>query len=437
MTLAIMVAGAVMSNVTTTKVEAAEPPIDVKAPSAILVDADTGRILYEKNADVKRSPASMTKMMAEYLILEAIKKGTISWDTPVRINDYIYKLSQNRNLSGVPLRKDVTYTVQELYKAMAIYSANSATIAIGRKIYGSEKKFVEAMNEKAEELGLKDTKFVNSTGLNNSDLMGHEPFGGPNDENVMSAHDAALLAYRLVKDHPNVLKYTSIPKAKFTKGVESPINMPNWNFMLPGLVFEYEGVLGLKTGHTDKAGYCFTSYAERGDVHLISVVMKTDSLKQRFAQTRVLLDYGFNNFHKVTLLNKGYQPKGKKQLPVVKGKEDQVGIEAKQSIQLLIRSGTKNQYKPKVTFDESLFTKDGALTAPVKKGQQVGTVTIENTKTDTYGYLTKQQAAQAASAIVTTGQVEKASWFSLMFRSIGHGLSHFFSGIGDMIKGWF
>ncbi|HET7615348.1 MAG TPA: serine hydrolase, partial [Bacillales bacterium] len=217
MTLAVLFATAAVIP-GNSKVEAAEPPIQVKAPSAILVDADTGKILYEKNADVKRSPASMTKMMAEYLILAAIQKGKISWDSKIHINDYIYDLSQNRALSGVPLRKDITYTVKELYKAMAIYSANAATVALGRKIYGSEKKFVDAMNQKAKELGLTSTKFVNSTGLNNSDLSGNAPYGGPNDENVMSARDAALLAYRLVKDHPEAIKYTSIPKAKFTKG---------------------------------------------------------------------------------------------------------------------------------------------------------------------------------------------------------------------------
>ncbi|HET7616142.1 MAG TPA: D-alanyl-D-alanine carboxypeptidase, partial [Bacillales bacterium] len=209
------------------------------------------------------------------------------------------------------------------------------------------------------------------------------------------------------------------------------------NFMLPGLVYEYKGVLGLKTGHTDKAGFCFTSYAERGDLHLISVVMKTDSLYQRFAQTKVLLNYGFNNFKKATLLKKGYVPKGKKRLPVVKGKKDKVSIQTNQPIKMLIRNGTKKQYKPKFALDSSKLTKKGELTAPVKKGDQVGTVEITFSGGKDYGYLTKDEAKQAVAPVVTTGSVEKASWFTLTLRGIGDFLSGFFSNIGDMVKGWF
>src|SRR5699024_5849968 len=122
-------------------------------------DADTGKILYEKKADKMRSPASMTKMMSEYLVLEAIQDGELSWDSNIKINDYMYKLSQNTDLSGVPLRKDVTYTVEEMYKAMAVSSDNAATVALAKAVAGSEKKFVKQMNDKAKELGLKKVDF--------------------------------------------------------------------------------------------------------------------------------------------------------------------------------------------------------------------------------------------------------------------------------------
>lgn len=416
-------------------VQAAEPP-ELDAPSAILVDADTGKVLYEKNADRKLSPASMTKMMAEYLILDAIEEGEISWDSEVRINDYMYKLSQHGGLSGVPLRKDVTYTVEELYTAMVVYSANAATIAIGAKIYGNEEAFVEAMNEKAKELGMDNTTFVNSTGLNNSSLFGHIAKGGPNDENVMPARDTAKLAYHLLKDHEElVLKYSSMEKAEFTKGVDEPIEMDNWNFMLPGLVYgeEGNGVDGLKTGHTAKAGFCFTGTAKRGDMRLISVVMKTDSVKARFDQTKKLLNYGFSNFEKETLLEEGYVPEGKDSIAVTKGKQDKTGIETNTSITAVVAKGTKEDYKP--TF--SLAEEKKTLTAPVEKGEQVGTIEMTYTGNDeSYGYLT-EGAAQLTAPVVTTESVEKASWFTLMMRGIGDFFSGIWTGITDTVTGWF
>ena len=140
--------------------------------AAILIDADSGKILYEQNAGTPLGIASMTKMMTEYLLLDAIDAGTVSWDQQYRVTEYTHKLSHDRTLSNVPLRADGTYTIKELYEAMAIYSANAATIAIAETIAGTETEFLKLMNKKAEELGLEDYKFVNSTGLNNANLQG-------------------------------------------------------------------------------------------------------------------------------------------------------------------------------------------------------------------------------------------------------------------------
>ena len=146
---------------------AAEEGIGINVAGAILIDADSGKILYEQDADVPLGIASMTKMMTEYILFEAIEEGKITWDQEYRVNDYTYKISQDRSLSNVPLRADGTYTIRELYEATAIYSANAATIAIAESIAGTETEFLKLMNAKAEELGLKDYKFVNTTGLNN------------------------------------------------------------------------------------------------------------------------------------------------------------------------------------------------------------------------------------------------------------------------------
>lgn len=216
----------------------------------------------------------MSKMMTEYILLDQVKAGKIKWDQKYKVSDYAYKISQDRALSNVPLRADGEYTIRELYDAMAIYSANAATIAIAETIAGSETEFLKLMNKKAKELGLKDYEFFNSSGLNNAQLQGMQPVGTPNKgENKMSARSVALLAYRLLKDHPEVLETSSIPSKVFRKGTDDAIKMDNWNFMLKGLVFEYEGVDGLKTGTTDYAGQCFTGTAKRGNTRLISVVM--------------------------------------------------------------------------------------------------------------------------------------------------------------------
>lgn len=155
--------------------QAETDPLNLTVDAAIMIDAETGKILYSKNAEQPLAIASMTKMMTEYLLFEAIEEGRITWDQQYSVTDYTYQLSQNRALSNVPLRQDGTYSIRELYEAMAIYSANAATVAIAETIAGTEDNFVNLMNEKAAELGLEGYTFVNSSGLNNEDLMGMHP----------------------------------------------------------------------------------------------------------------------------------------------------------------------------------------------------------------------------------------------------------------------
>lgn len=196
----------------------AETDLGLTVDAAILIDADSGKILFEQNADTSLGIASMTKMMTEYLLLDAIDAGKVKWDQEYHVTDYTYRMSQNRALSNVPLRRDGSYTIRELYEAMAIYSANAATVAIAETIAGSETEFLKLMNKKAEELGLEGYKFVNSTGLNNADLFGMHPSGtGPEDENVMPAKSVAKLAYHLLKDHPKVLETSKIAKRHSVK----------------------------------------------------------------------------------------------------------------------------------------------------------------------------------------------------------------------------
>lgn len=415
--------------------QAESDPLSLTVDAAIMIDAETGKILYSKNAEQPLAIASMTKMMTEYLLFEAIEEGRISWDQQYSVTDYTYKLSQNRALSNVPLRQDGTYSIRELYEAMAIYSANAATVAIAETIAGTEDNFVTLMNEKAKEMGLEGYTFVNSTGLNNADLMGMHPAStGANDENVMPAESVARLAFLLLQDYPEVLEVASIPKKTFREGTEDAIEMSNWNFMLPGLVYEYEGIDGLKTGTTELAGHSFTGTAERNGMRLITVVMKAvdakgvGSYKARFDATRAMMDYGFAQFTKQEIVAPGQTIEGAETIAIDKGKEDEVGIEIKDGISMVIKSGEKELYTPVFTPETEL------LEAEVEKGQVVGKVKLQKTEGEDLGYILEKDAGVD---VVTTAAVERASWISLVFQGIGAFFAGLWGNVTDFVGGLF
>jgi serine-type D-Ala-D-Ala carboxypeptidase (penicillin-binding protein 5/6) len=405
----------------------AEVQLDVKADAAILVEASTGRVLFEKNADTVLGIASMTKMMTEYILLEAIKEGRVKWDQEYSVTEYVYNVSQDRSLSNVPLRRDGKYNLRELYEAMVIYSANGATIAIAEVIAGSESNFVKMMNEKAQQLGLEKFKFVNSSGLNNRDLKGSHPEGtAPEEENVMSARATSKLAYRLLKDFPEVLETSSITTKIFREGTDDKIEMDNWNWMLPSLVFGYEGVDGIKTGTTDFAGYCFTGTASRDGKRFITVVMNAKnaggqgSYKARFDETRKMFDYAFSNYSMEEILPEQTKIKGSESLPVVKGKEDKVKLYTKESIEMIVLNGEKDQYEPVVVLDKKKLNEDGQLTAPVKEGDVVGYVTIKGKGDKTVSFLNDKAQESLKVELIAAENIEKANWFVLMMRAIGN-----------------
>ncbi|WLR44348.1 D-alanyl-D-alanine carboxypeptidase family protein [Bacillus carboniphilus] len=416
---------------------AEENNIGINAEAAMIVEASTGKILYEQNPDESLGIASMTKMMTEYLLLEAINDGSVNWEDTYTPNNYVYEISQNTNFSNVPLRKDGSYKVKDLYEAMAIYSANGAAIAISEMVAGTETAFVKKMNEKAKELGLENTTFVNVTGLPNSDLNGQHPEGtDANGENMMSARSVSKLAYHLLKDYPEILNTAKIERKEFVEGTQ----MENWNWMLPGLVLGKEGVDGLKTGSSDFAGECFTGTAERNGMRVITVVMDAKgngkNYTNRFSETEKLMDYAFQNFTSEELFSANYQIKDQSTFTVSKGKEKEVEVETKNPLSMIIRNGEKENYDPVYKLNEELFNENEQLTAPIEKGEKVGTMTYKyvGEKTD-YGFIDSQSDGQVD--LVTTTSVEKANWFVLSMRSIGGLFSDVWSSITKTVSGWF
>lgn len=415
--------------------QAAEAP-NVNANAAIAIEESTGKILYSKDADKLMGIASMTKMMDEYLLLEAIDKGQIKWDDKVTISEYAYKVSQDTSLSNVPLRLGEEYTVQELYEAMAIYSANGAAIAISEKIAGSEKEFVDAMNKKADELNLGEHQFVNATGLNNEDLKGGQQVGGPKDENKMTARGMAKLAKHLINDYPDVLKTASTTKKEFRKGTSDQIDMTNWNWLLPGLIYGRKGVDGLKTGTTDYAGMCLTATAVQDGMRVITVVLHANGgapgehTSARFDETNKMLDYAFNNFKVKEVQKAGSKVKNPSTIAVDKGKEDTVGLVTKDAVKLVVpKNGNEPKLNTKVTMKEK------TIEAPVKKGTEVGKMEVSLKDGDKLGYVDGKQTETID--VLTASDVEKANWFMLSTQAVGS----FFTGIGSYVsngvQGWF
>ncbi len=261
--------------------------INLDASSVLLINADTGHVIYEKNSDIPLPTASMSKMMTELLVLEAIESGNLEWGRDVEISDYVYSISHQPGYASVDLSQERHYTVAELFQAMAIHSANGATIALAEEISGSEEFFVQQMNKRAQELQLEDTQFVNSTGLDNLHLGDYYSVGGVDDTNTMSAQDLVILAEHLITTYPELLETVNQPTYVLNKR-----EYENTNGMLEGDL-AFEGVDGLKTGYTDLAGYCFTGTVEREGVRLISVVMGTSSEVERFVETARLYEKAF------------------------------------------------------------------------------------------------------------------------------------------------
>ncbi|MFE9276573.1 D-alanyl-D-alanine carboxypeptidase family protein [Paenibacillus glucanolyticus] len=261
-------------------------PPSIKASSAILIHAETGRVLYAQHADLPLPPASMSKMMTELLVLDAVRSGQHAWDEEVSISRYAAGVPG----SGIGMVEGESYTLTQLFQALIIHSANDAAVAIAEHLKGSETQFVKEMNARAKEIGLSDrTVFANASGLPAADLASFAE-AATEGETIMTARDSAMLARWIMNKHPDLLEVTSQRDFPLP---QKDLTLHTTNLMLPGEAHGYVGNDGFKTGYTSSAGYCFTGTAARGGNRLISVVMGTESTDQRFTETRKLMNYGF------------------------------------------------------------------------------------------------------------------------------------------------
>ena len=325
-------------------VKAQDDSLNLSSESAILMDYKSGKILYEKNTQEKLPMASMTKIMSMLLIMESIENGTLSYEDKVLISENASSMGG----SQVFLQAGEQYTVNDLLKCIAISSANDAVVAMAEKISGSVDAFVNLMNKRVKELGLKNTNFANPHGLDN-------------ENHYSTAYDMAIIAKELL-NYEDILKYTSIYEDYLTKPDGSEIWLVNTN----RLVRFYDGVDGLKTGYTTEAGYCLTATAKKGDLRLISVVMKSPSAEDRSSDTSTLLTYGFNSF-KTSIIYSGDESLGK--VKVEKGKINEIDVYLKEDLtEILSVTQKPNDYSFNIKVDK--------IISPIKAGNVVGTAEI-------------------------------------------------------------
>ena len=318
--------------------------VEVAGKSALLMDVTTGTVLYAKNEHEKLHPASVTKVMTMLLIMEAIDSGALHWTDTVTAS----ATAAAKGGSQIYLKENETMTVEDMVKSIAVSSANDCACAMAEHLAGSEAAFVEKMNERAAQLGMEDTHFVNCTGLDDSrEAKTH----------LTSAHDIAIMSRQLLKFHPDIKRFTTIWMDTVRDGA---FGLSNTN----KLVRFYSGATGLKTGFTAAAGYCLSASALRDGMELVAVVMGCDSSKERFDACRQLLDHGFATY---TLA----QPKLEAPLtvPVELGQSDSVQAVPGNEDALLIDKSHKASLATDITLDDG-------VKAPVSKGQRLGTMTL-------------------------------------------------------------
>lgn len=349
---------------------------DVPCAAAILVDEDSGTVLYEKNADARRPIASITKVMTLLLTFEALEAGKISLDDFVPVSEHAYHMGG----SQIWLEPGEEMTLNDMLKAICISSANDAAVAVAEYVGGSEPAFAEMMNARAAELGMTNTHFVNACGLD-------EP------EHLSTARDVAAMSREMLLHHTEVRDYCSIWMDTLRGGATQLVNTNK-------LLKSYSGTTGLKTGTTGKAGVCISASAERDGLRLIAVVLGAASGKERFQAASTLLDYGFSHFESAAAELPADAPLS---LPVKRGTAESVALTYTAPERCLMPKGESSTLQVALDLPQK-------LAAPIRAGETVGTVKISN------------GSAELASYPVTAAQDVDALSFTYCLRRLAEGL---------------
>ncbi|BAB05254.1 D-alanyl-D-alanine carboxypeptidase family protein [Halalkalibacterium halodurans] len=354
-----------------------QPNLAKEASSAIVIERDTGQVLFEKNSDEKLPPASMTKIMTLLLIMEAIDSGKITYDDMVRTSENAASMGG----SQVFLEPGEEMSVRDMIKAIAIASGNDASVAMAEHLAGTEEEFVGMMNEKARQLGLKNTNFVNTNGL-------------PEKDHYTSAYDLAMISKELLK-YEDITEFTSVYEDYLRKGTDKEFWLVNTN----RLVKFYPGVDGLKTGFTKEAKYCLTATAVKNGMRVITVVMGAPTPKERNSQITEMLDFAFSQYQTHQVYERDTYMMD---LNVRKGNKKSVPIFTSESVSLVTKKGESiDNVTERVEWKESLL-------APVHKGDVVGTL-----------YLERDGEILSETPLIAGEDVASASFWQMFKRIVG------------------
>ena len=344
--------------------------LEVAPTAAILMDAATGTVLYEKEAHMRLAPASVTKVMTLLLVMEAIDSGVLGWDDQITAS----AAAAAKGGSQVYLEEGEQMSVRDMVKSVVVASANDCATALAEAVSGSELAFVERMNERAAELGMADTHFVNCTGLDD------DPYAA---EHLTSAYDIAVMSRELLK-HDEIREFTTIWMDSVRDG---QFGLTNTN----KLVRFYNGTTGLKTGYTSAAGHCISATAERDGMELIAVVLHASSSTERFETAKTLLDYGFANYALVSAAPETPLPA----VPVELGTAPAVQTVLQETTPILVEKATAQSVEREIQVQESVL-------APVEAGQTLGSIQLKSGET-----------VLAEVPLVAAAEVERLSWWQL------------------------
>ncbi len=362
-------------------------PPTLQAQSVVLMDADNGQILYEKDPNTRRAPASTTKLMTMLLTFKAVHEGKASWSEIVPVTKDAYQLAQTGGVSDAYLDPRQKLTLDKMMRFIAVLSANDATVAVAEKIGGDKQAFVRMMNEEARKIGLTGTHYMNPDGL-------------PQRNHYTTARDLAVLGRYLVKSYPEVTTYTSRAETSQDSLITHQTSTwPNTD----ELIGKFSGLDGLKTGYTSEAGYCFVGSAERGGIRLISVVMGDPTNQARFTDSAALLDYGFNQFVEKKVISAG-QTVSANTVAVANGKSKRIPVTAENELMFDLPSGVTGSVR---------YQLDHHISAPVRKGQQVGQAQ----------YVVDNQVV-ATDPLLAGEDDGKANMFVLLWRNMGNWFLH-------------
>ncbi len=350
-----------------------EPLFELHSSSVVLIEPVSKKVIYEKNKDEKHFPASMTKMMGMYLVLKNVENGTLKWQDMVETSEYAASMGGTQ----IYLEPYEKMSVEDMFKAVCINSANDAITALGEHIAGSTSEFVNLMNKTAKELGMKNTNFVNPTGFD--------------DENhYTTPYDMALVASELVGFGENLFRFTRLKEDYIRKDTEKPFWLVNTNKMLG----HYEGMDGLKTGFTSKANYNLTATAKRNGVRLISVVMNEETIAKRSQDTTILLNYGFANMQALKLYDKNQEVAKYK---FANSLDDETSLVVKDNVIVVLdKKYKKEDLKAKI---EMLKTE-----SPIKENEHVANLIVTTPDGDNYSFKVYAQK-----------EVKKSNFFDYLF----------------------